>query len=1006
MTEPAVISVLDVRDCRCVRVSPDGTGVLTLGAGRAEVRESVSGQLGWSRAWDALEELPVEAIWGAGGESVTVLAGAKLGLLDATTGESLPIPGDLAVRRNVTALALSPDGLTLAAGTSEGIVLLWQQDTGRVTRLRGGGDPVTALGWRPNGNELCVARPRSIQFWHLPAETMISSVDVGDVYPRRLAWAPDGDLILVAGLSDVRLLSVRTRSETAAPRAMGGRPTGAGFSRTGATLLVGRPDGSVEFLGRQLMRPDVPPAELPANVTEAACLHVNETGIVAARTGAATVTLFQLTDTVLPGAGLRTTVAVRRWAAGVARTAGHIAGEQPFAPVPTVLATRSRLAWADDGGWFLQALGTGAVTRFAPDGQPRWTAIAGTGPLTASPDMVLVGRGNGELTVLDAASGAERSTIAGVGPGSCAPRGVAVVAVGGHDLMVYEADRAEPRVLPLSGGVGIPAWSPDGSILAAATPTAVVRWDGRTLERMPRLGIDPGARSGTVHWSPDGGSLALDRGGTVTVWESRTWLPGQPFGGFAAGTPAWSPDSRLLAIPARDPIGAVALLDARSGHPVATVPPPPTGGARVATVSWAADGRFAVAHADGTVVRWELPLPPAENRRDGFAHPVAVLAELAAATAVAGGAAPLPLLEDLLSLLLGQEAGPLAELSGHPGVALLRGLRWPPESVVGLAVLLTAELPLDGQPPPEGAVREDLSAAVTKALDGLTVAVPAYQPPVAALVGALDGVDDSVLVLANLLGHDAVAAEPDLLARVRRQSFSGWSLPSAQRKLLGLRSALRVDGTSQGHGVGDTRAGIARNGQLTSLLPSQLALPQMVILAKVARDELLFRTREGALPIPARPLVLLLDDTPAAFGAVGVTLRLVANLLAGVAIQRHRRCALIRLSAPRLVYLDSPKDLVRIWDEGSLARPDLAGAITVAESALAQLSSPLDGLPLMVLLTHPYQNSPSRPGLHLVRVHYPGIPVEDQAPRTSVLAPDADPELIRDAIAGILSDRS
>ncbi len=45
------------------------------------------------------------------------------------------------------------------------------------------------------------------------------------------------------------------------------------------------------------------------------------------------------------------------------------------------------------------------------------------------------------------------------------------------------------------------------------------------------------------------------------------------------------------------------------------------------------------------------------------------------------------------------------------------------------------------------------------------------------------------------------------------------------------------------------------------------------------------------------------------------------------------------------------------------------------------------------------------PGLRVVRVHYPGIPLEDRAPRTSVLSPYADPEQIGQVIADVLSER-
>jgi hypothetical protein len=471
---------------------------------------------------------------------------------------------------------------------------------------------------------------------------------------------------------------------------------------------------------------------------------------------------------------------------------------------------------------------------------------------------------------------------------------------------------------------------------------------------------------------------------------------------------AWSPDSRVLAIPSVRLIGAVDLWDVRRARTVLTVPPPPDCRKPVLMVDWAADGRFAVVHDEGTVVRWQLTVPPLpSDERSSLPHPARVLAALAAATSATGTMVSLPLLADLLSLIMGRDAGRLNEFNGHPGVAMLRSLRWPPEAAVGLAVLVASGLPADeGSLPPANAIQEDLRAAVEEALEGVPIPPHPYHPPVTELLDELDKIDDSVLMLATLLGPDALAAEPDVLVRARSQSFAGWSLATRQRRLLGLRSILRSEGSSQGHGLGDTRAGIARNGQLTSLLPSQLALPRMVLAAKKSRDELLFRTRQGDLRVEAEPVVLLLDNTPAAFGAIGVTMRLIANLLAGVAIRRHRRCALVPLGAPKVQLLDEMADLVHLWTGGTVERPDVVAAIAAADGAAAQLSDPLSGLPRLVVLTHPYLACPSRPGLHIVRIHYPGIPVEDRAPRSHVLPPSAGPEQIHEVISHVLSDRS
>ena len=776
------------------------------------------------------------------------------------------------------------------------------------------------------------------------------------------------------------------------------------------------PGGSVELLDRQLLRTEGPQARLPAGLVEAAGLHVNETGLVAVRTDATTVTLVRLPDAVLPSEGQRTRVALRRWAAGMAGSVGRVAHDTTPPPVPDVIARRSRFAWADDG-WFVQDGRSGEVMRFAADGRRRWATVTETGPLSAHGGFVAAGGADGRFTVLNAATGALVTQVAGAGLAAWSRQAVAVAAPDRRDLLVHDLAWTRVRRVPVPDGAGDPAWSPDGTVLAAASASAVVLWDSQTLERVWRQEVGSSPRPGAVAWSPDGTYLAVDcPGRPVTVWSPRLrgepWGEGRPLARSAAGNSvqvvAWSPDSRLLAIPSLGVIGAVDLWDVRRGCRVLTVPPPPDGRRPVARVDWAADGRFAVVHDDGTVVRWDLTVPPLPgDERAPLPHPAPVLAELAASTAVSGTIVSLPLLADLLSLVLGREAGPLATFDGHPGVAMLRSLRWPPAAAIGLAVLVASGLTADqSRLPPEGTVREELRAAVEQALGGVAVSPEAYRPPVAELLGELDRIDDSVLVLATLLGPDAIAAEPDLLVRARGQSFGGWSLAPRQRRLLGLRSLLHSDGSSQGHGVGDTRAGIARNGELPSLLPSQLALPRAVLAAKKSRDELLFRTRQGDLPMKAQPVVLLLDDTPAAFGAVGVTIRFIANLLAGIAIRQHRRCALVPLGSPSVRFLDQMADLVHLWAGGSVNEADLAAALAAATAAAAQLSDPLDGLPRLVLLTHPYLVCPARADLFSVRVHYPGIPVESPAPRTYVLPSGATPEQLHEVIGSILGDRS
>ncbi len=169
------------------------------------------------------------------------------------------------------------------------------------------------------------------------------------------------------------------------------------------------------------------------------------------------------------------------------------------------------------------------------------------------------------------------------------------VAVGGHDLMAADMAVVELRSggvtrHPLTGGrSALPmAWSPDGSTLAFLTGAQPTSPHDGSRPRGGDFGLlDVG--TGTVTtlpggsdvvaaaFSPDGTELALqraDEGGRLEVVDRR----GNPRrlldggGRHLAGSQAWSPDGRLLALDGS--ADEIAFVDAAGGSgPVPEVMP-------------------------------------------------------------------------------------------------------------------------------------------------------------------------------------------------------------------------------------------------------------------------------------------------------------------------------------------------------------------------------------------------------------------------------------------------
>jgi hypothetical protein len=182
---------------------------------------------------------------------------------------------------------------------------------------------------------------------------------------------------------------------------------------------------------------------------------------------------------------------------------------------------------------------------------------------------------------------------------------------------------------------------------------------------------------------------------------------------------------------------------------------------------------------------------------------------------------------------------------------------------------------------------------------------------------------------------------------------------------------------------------VARRGSINALLLSQLALPKMVFAIRHARDELLYRTRSGSPPPAPRGAVLVLDDTAAAHGHVGVTLRLVAHLIATTVVRKGHRCALVTLGTPAAdVTLSRPEDVIQIWTAGTDMPPDAEAASRLAGAVVSQMATLHGGDTRVILLTHPYQPPLAYPGSLTVRVHYPGHPVSIDDPFCFVMAPE------------------
>jgi WD40 repeat protein len=371
----------------------------------------------------------------------------------------------------VNAVAFSPDGTALAAGTSDADVLVWNLASRALTTRLPAPQPVTSVSWDGAGRIAASDADGTATIWTVPAPVLLT----GNV-SSAVGYRPDGQVIAVGGTS-VQLWDAKTHALTAT-RALPANVfvNGIAWAPDGRYLAAAISDGTVLLLDGTTLAPAGPAVKVTATGT------------------AQTVAFAPGGKTLATGADDGT---VRLWSLA-----------DPAHPAP--------LASVRDSGTYVYTIA------FAPDGKT--LAAASTDNLTRLWDVA--------NPAAPAPDGKPLTGLKKYAIGLAFSPGSALLAVGSADGTVHlwnvtSPARAVPVGAPLTGPSGYVwalAFSPDGTTLAAGVTDGTAWLWNVASPAVPSLiaslsGVDGHIYS--ISYSPAGDKLAASSNdGSVHIWDT------------------------------------------------------------------------------------------------------------------------------------------------------------------------------------------------------------------------------------------------------------------------------------------------------------------------------------------------------------------------------------------------------------------------------------------------------------------------------------------------------